>query len=369
MGYEDQAIAIKLELPLTEFRDAQPLGTRVEAFVLSDVLGQGGEGIVYRARHDRLGDVLVKEYWPSQIVSRAPRTQGPSGVQASRTAWQDDLRRGTDRFQRLGERLKDLRHPNVVQVHDVVVERGSAYIVMEQVEGAPLDQLLDGGAFTDPSQVAALATQLARALVFLEAEGVLHRDLSPDNIIITPGHDWRAVLIDFNAAKDLVARLTRSHEAMVKPGYSPIEQYDGQEDAAVGPWTDIYGAAAVLYRAITGRPPAEAARRLYRADQHQTLASLHPPGYSEAFLAAIDSALEPLPNGRPQSAADWAAMLTDEAMVAVPARPLPGTPEVDAEPETAPNAGPEGEFRAERAPDGVTDAETSRDVDSEPDVK
>ncbi|AHE52519.1 protein kinase domain-containing protein [Sphingomonas sanxanigenens] len=284
-----------------DFHDALPAGTAVGDFVLGEAIGQGGEGIVYAARHPRFGAVLVKEYWPKQLISRA----GGGVAEASRAAWAPDLRRGVERFLALGERMAALPdHPGIVRIHAAFPANNTAYLAMERVAGRPLATALAEGALRDPADIMTLADQLSDAIAFLHHQDLFHRDIAPDNVIVTPGRDWRAVLIDFNAAKDLMVELTRSVAAVVKPGYSPVEQYHGAGSEAPGPASDLYSAGAVLYRAISGEAPQEASRRLYRSD-HSTLVALSPPGFERGFLAAIDHALQPRPEDRPASADIW----------------------------------------------------------------
>eukprot|EP01036_Dinobryon_divergens_P032392 gene32392-41965_t len=352
------------------YQDAQPPGSAFGGLVLEDAIGQGGEGIVYRARHVTLGSVLVKEYWPKQVVSRA-RSQR---AEPSRSAWQDDYRRGVERFQLLGERLAGMSHPNIMRVHEVVAARNTAYLVMEELDGVTLEAALERGAFSDPADVVNLAGQISEGLRYLHGVGLLHRDIAPDNIIITPGHDWRAVLIDFNAAKDLVARMTQSREAMVKPGYSPIEQY-GAGEGEIGPWTDIYAAAAVLYRVITGKPPQDAPRRMLRSAGHDTLAALKPPGYSPAFLATVDRALAANPDDRPRSIDDW-GISTEIDRTPVPAETIiaPAPPVEPALPPPASEPEPTAETPApaprdpKANPESVV-ADPSDDAPPEPDTE
>lgn len=286
---------------MIDFHDALPAGTAVGGFRLGAAIGQGGEGIVYAAEHPRFGALLIKEYWPKQLISR-----GADGVaEAARAAWAPDLRRGVERFLALGERMAGLPdHPGVVRIHAAFAANNTAYLAMEHVAGQPLAAVLADGGMRDAAEIMTLADQLSDAIAFLHHQDLFHRDIAPDNVIVTPGRDWRAVLIDFNAAKDLMVELTRSVAAVVKPGYSPVEQYHGAGSEAPGPASDLYSAGAVLYRAITGGAPQEASRRLYRSD-HSTLVALSPPGFQRGFLAAVDHALQPRPEDRPASADQW----------------------------------------------------------------
>ena len=282
------------------YADALPIGTRIGPIVLGGAIGQGAEGIVYLADHDRLGRVVVKEYWPKQIVSRS----SSGTTHASQPGWQDAYRRGRTRFADLGERLCAIDpHPNIVRFHESVDANKTCYLVMRHVLGTPLSALLASGHPMRAERVQALADGLTAALDHLHSASLTHRDIAPDNVIMAAMSD-APVLIDLNAAKDEIHAASHSMQGLVKPGYSPIEQYHAEDPRSTGPWSDIYATAAVLYRAITGKTPEDAGRRAYR-DGHEPLTALAPAGYAPAFLAAIDHGLERQPDDRPQSARAW----------------------------------------------------------------
>lgn len=286
----------------SEFADACPPGTVIGELTLHDAIGQGGEGIVYRATW-RGRPVLAKEYRPAMLASRASSGPG-STVRASRSSWQAQYRRSLERFIQQGEKMRSLPpHQNVVRVHDVIEGLGTAYLVMDEVRGPSLAALLDHYGTCSPQQAFRLADQLSQTLEFLERENLVHRDISPDNLIVSDPGNWSIVLIDFNAAKDLSVLVSQSTAGLVKPGYSALEQY-GSAPESYGIASDIYSAGAVLYRAITGHPPVEAARRSFSSD-HQPLTALALADYDPAFLGAIDHALELRPEDRPQSATMW----------------------------------------------------------------
>ncbi len=298
------------------FPDAAPAGMQVAGIVLTRAIAQGGEGIVYDAMHPVHGDVLVKEFWPKQLATRT----ASKAAREAQLAWQQDYRRGVEKFIAMGERLAALpRHPGVFRVLDVIPQNNTAYQVMERVPGLRLDHALEQDAFAEPSEIAALATKLVTALAHIHANGLFHRDIAPDNIVITPGHDWHAVLIDFNAAKDIVQRVSRSNDGIVKPGYTPIEQTDTDGREPIGPWTDIYSASAVLYRCIAGAPPTDPAIRLLRPAKYTPLSKSHADKFPKALLTAVDCGLEPRPDDRPQSAEEWRQLLTGE--ISKPRRP------------------------------------------------
>ncbi len=158
------------------------------------------------------------------------------------------------RFQREAEALARLDgHPNVVRIHTVGVAHGRMYLVMELHGGGDLEARLQAGPWP-AAQVAKLGVALARGLSHAHAHGIIHRDLKPSNVLFA--EDGRPILVDFGLARsgDFQA-LTRSGQLLGTPLYMAPEQTDGRSQL-IGPATDVYGLAAVLYRALTGRPPA-----------------------------------------------------------------------------------------------------------------
>jgi hypothetical protein len=151
------------------------------------------------------------------------------------------------------------------------------------------------------------------ALERLHREGVFHRDIAPDNIVLTD--EGRAVLLDFGAARKVIGDRTHALTAILKPHFAPIEQYADVAAMRQGPWTDLYGLAASVYYLLTGQPPLPAAARALH-DELPSLARLQPAGCSPAFLQAVDWALAVRPQHRPQSVAIWRDVL--EGRMAVP---------------------------------------------------
>ena len=228
--------------------DALPSGTFVRDYAVHEVLGHGGFGIVYKARHRELGHfVAIKEYLPSELALREGSVVRPRS--ADRKALFDDgLRRFHDEAKAL---IAFESHPNVVACRDFFRGNGTAYFVMEYVDGLPLSQVLrgreaEGRPFTE-EDLLAVAVPLAEGLAHVHAAGVLHRDVKPANILIRR-RDERPVLIDFGAAKQTFAGRTRTF-APYTEGYAALEQV---ADGRLGPWTDVYGFGAVLWRMVAG---------------------------------------------------------------------------------------------------------------------
>ena len=227
--------------------------------LIGRVLGEGGFGITYMGWDLNLDlKLAIKEYYPTGYVTRAGTTSNT--VTPFRGEKTEFFATGRSRFINEAKTLaKFYTLPGIVSVRDFFLENGTAYIVMEFVEGETLKQRLSrvGGKMA-PGEVFELMRPLLRSLAEMHASGLIHRDISPDNIMITPENNIK--LIDFGAARDYLDSGNRSLSVMLKPGYAPEEQYfaRGQQ----GPWTDIYALCATIYRAITGITPPESVERL-----------------------------------------------------------------------------------------------------------
>lgn len=278
---------------------ALPAGTMLLDYRLDRVLGSGGFGITYRAHNVRLDTtVAIKEYFP---ISLAVRTKENSVIsrpelgEASYT-W------GRDRFVHEATSLARLQHPNIVGVDYMFHTNGTAYMVLDYVDGPTLNGWLRSLNRTPTlAELERLLYPLLDALEIVHGKDLLHRDVAPKNIMIAPG--LVPVLIDFGAARQLVAAQSRTFAAILTPGYAPFEQY-AASSRGQGPWTDIYGLSATLYHAVTGAAPNEAPERMMQdrcVPARQAGHGLFP----DRFLAAIDWGLSPLPKDRPPSIAAW----------------------------------------------------------------
>ena len=286
-----------------EFSSARSEGTRVGPVVLGPAIGQGGEGIIYLGEHDVLGQVAVKEFYPSLMASRDESKL----ARAANPSWQKQFRDGVDKFVDTGARLIKLDpHQNILRFHEVFNAEGTAYLVMQLIAGQSLARAIDQGVYRDPKKVLELADCLSSALVHLHKAKLWHRDIAPDNLLIRAS-DEQIYLIDFNAAKDLVLEVTQSSQVLHKPGFSPCEQYWGGAEQ-LSPTTDIYAASAVLYNAVAGKRPVESIKR-QNDDTLEPLTRLAAGRFPSAFLAAIDHGMAVKAEDRPQSAQQWRTML------------------------------------------------------------
>ena len=279
---------------------ALPGGTElVGEYRIERVLGAGGFGITYLAEEialDRL--VTIKEYFPADFAARAQANEAaPRSLDCS-----GDYRWGLDRFIDEAQILARFDHPHIVRVFRYFRANNTAYMVLQFEEGQSLKSWLKGlGRAPRQKELDAIVAPLLDALEIIHKADYLHRDIAPDNIILRK--DGTPVLIDFGSARGEIAAHSKTVSALVKPGYSPYEQY-AETSRQQGPWTDIYALGATLYHAITGKRPPDAPSRMVKDD-------LVPPreaalsSYRSGFLAAIERSLALAVEARPPSVAAW----------------------------------------------------------------
>jgi serine/threonine protein kinase len=268
-------------------------------FRIERVLGVGGFGITYLADEIALArSVTIKEYFPSDFAARGadqgavPRSSDCAG----------DYKWGLDRFIEEAQTLARFDHRNICRVYRYFRANNTGYMVLQFEEGASLKGWLKGlGRAPRQAEIDKIVAPLLDALEMIHNAEFLHRDIAPDNIMVRK--DGSPVLIDFGSARGDIARHSRTVSALVKPGYSPYEQY-AETGARQGPWTDIYALGATLYHAVTGKRPPDSPSRVVKDDyvkaKDAALASYRP-----RFLAAIDRALDLEIDRRPKSVAAW----------------------------------------------------------------
>jgi serine/threonine protein kinase len=280
---------------------ALPPGTRLGDYRLDAMIGHGGFGITYRAFDTQLAKVVaIKEYLPLECAIR--HSDGAVVPRGARLI--EDFTWGRERFLDEARALARFRHPHIVPVLRYFEANDTAYTVMEFEDGRNVAELLrEPGRGLPADDVRRLASGLLSGLGAVHAQGFLHRDIKPANIIIR--RDGVPVLVDFGAARQAMGGRTRTLTNVLTPQYAPIEQYalDGKQ----GAWSDIYSAAAVLYHAIAGQTPPDAAARVGK-DPYRPLAEIASNRFDPAFLAAIDRAMAFAPADRPQSVAAWSAL-------------------------------------------------------------
>ena len=277
---------------------ALPAGYRLQGYVIERVLGQGSFGITYKALDTNSNVfVAIKEYFPREFSSR----ENGSAVLASGNQQDiDDFAWGLKKFVEEANTLTRFEHPNLVSVQRFFRSNGTAYLVMDYCDGEPLDAILDRQNTLEYQRIASILTPLLDGLECVHLADVVHRDIKPGNIFIRA--NGTPVLLDFGNARNELSNHSRSVASVATPGYGAPEQYGSRLN--LGPWTDIYGMAATVYRCITGRKPQAAPDRQL-GDDLIPLSECAVASYPRAFLKAIDSALNLKPALRPQSVSAW----------------------------------------------------------------
>jgi len=252
---------------------------------LENILGHGGFGITYAA-HDELLNVKVaiKEYLPRQMATRGEgQTQVSVFSGEARHHFDYGLRKFLEEAQAVA---RFSHHPNIVSARDFFEANGTAYLVMEYVEGLTLKEYLEKkGGKISCEEATAIMLPVIDALREVHQVGLLHRDISPDNIYLSTSGQIK--VLDFGAARYFAGEQSRSLSVILKPGYAPEEQYRSKGNQ--GPWTDVYACAATFYRAITGQTPPDALDR----KEEDTLAPpsklglAMPPAAEQALLKAM----------------------------------------------------------------------------------
>src|SRR5215510_1688381 len=265
---------------------ALPDGTElVGDYRIKRVLGAGGFGITYLADEMALNRlVTIKEYFPAEFAARS--TTSDASPRSQDCA--EDYKWGLERFIEEAQTLARFVHPNIVRVYRYFCANNTAYMVLQFEEGGSFKAWLRNlkRAPRQP-ELDQLLKPLLEALEVVHGGNYLHRDIAPDNIMVRK--DGSPVLIDFGSARGEIASHSRTVSALVKPGYSPYEQY-ATTTSSQGPWTDIYALGATLYHAITGKRPPDAPSRVV-SDEYVPAAEASLAAYRSSFLSAIDRAL------------------------------------------------------------------------------
>ncbi|MDR1217660.1 MAG: protein kinase [Oscillospiraceae bacterium] len=230
-----------------------------ERYITGQVLGFGGFGITYKAYDRKLKSVVaIKEYYPSGIVNRAPGTKHVILITQNRVR---EYNHGLTRF--LDEARNMARfgsHPSIINIYEYFEENNTAYLVMEFLDGTTLDEYLNENSL-DVDSAIELVAPVCAALKSVHAQGIIHRDVSPDNIFLCT--NGAVKLIDFGAAR-FAANEDRLLTIILKPGFAPPEQYERVN--IQGAWTDIYALGATLYYMLTGLKPEESTNRKIQDD-------------------------------------------------------------------------------------------------------
>ena len=290
--------------------DALPAGTRFGEFEIIRVLGVGGFGIVYLAQdHSLERQVALKEYMPTALAARGV---GPM-ITVRAGSFAETYAMGLRSFINEARLLARFDHPSLVKVYRFWEDNGTAYMVMPYLQGRTLrDARRAMGHPPDEAWIRGLLAPVLDALELLHREGVFHRDIAPDNILLPP--EGVPILLDFGAARRVIGGRTQSLTAILKPSYAPIEQYAEMASMRQGPWTDLYALGAVLYYLLFGVPPAPATARAVQPeiDSSEQIEQRIVAGVSPRLLGVVAWMLGVRPLERPQNVASLRAALNGE---------------------------------------------------------
>jgi tRNA A-37 threonylcarbamoyl transferase component Bud32 len=275
-------------------------------YTITRYINSGGFGITYLAKDSLDRDVVIKECFPSSVCRRSKVM-----VAARSRAHTAELRSIVQLFVREARNLAKIVHPNIVAVHQVFEDNGTAYMAIDFIDGLDLQQVIDGeGPMLTPDHIVRITDKLLAAVGFIHDHDMLHRDISPDNVLVDKSGE--PILIDFGAAREHASKTTRAMSALrvVKDGYSPQEFYIAGSEQ--GPWSDLYALAATLYHLISGDAPVNGQARLAalaedRPDPYLPLTGRF-QGYPPGYLEAIDRAMNTMPKARLQTATEWLDM-------------------------------------------------------------
>lgn len=280
-----------------------PIGTVIADFEIIGLVGEGGFGIVYLARDTSLDRVVaLKEFMPSAFAGRVDTIRVAVRAANHQATYEAGLRS----FINEARMLAKFAHPALVEVFRFWEGNGTAYMAMRYYAGETLRQKLSRGdeAF-DEESIAKIMAPIFDALEMLHREKVFHRDIAPDNIMLSDG---RPVLLDFGSARRIIGDGTQALTTILKPGYAPIEQYVDDGTMKQGPWTDVYALGGVLYQLATGKAPLQAVSRLL-SDPLKSVNEVTDNRFSATFSSTVAKAMAVRVENRLQSIQEFSAML------------------------------------------------------------
>ena len=275
-------------------------GTRlIGRYTIEGVLGQGGFGITYLGMDElHKKKVAIKEFFPQGIVTR--NIEYEDTVTVTLVGEKENYDKGKERFLKEAQTMAMFsKDKGIVKALDFFEINNTAYIVMEYLEGVTLKQYLRENKRIAAEDLVELLVPLIEALDEIHSQGLIHRDISPDNIMVLP--DGRIKLMDFGAARDYTEFGEKSLSIVLKPGYAPPEQY--QTHGVQGPWTDIYALCATMYKCITGENPPDAIDRL--VDDHLKKISAFGISVSPQIEKAIIKGMSVAAKDRYQNVGDF----------------------------------------------------------------
>jgi serine/threonine protein kinase len=254
-------------------------------YTIEKELGEGGFGITYRAR-DNHGNFVVIKTLNDAIQKRA------------------DFAKFQQDFLNEAIKLAKCSHPHIVQIYEVIHENDLWCMVMEYIDGEDLGSFVENQGVLSETEALRYIQQIGSALTVVHNNGLLHRDIKPQNIMLRSGKS-EAVLIDFGIAREFTPNLTKTHTKILSDGFAPIEQYDAR--AKRGAFTDVYALAATLYSVLTGELPTISPMRAIGTELEE--AKKINSSISDKVNQAIIKGMELKPENRSQSINEWLSLL------------------------------------------------------------
>ena len=271
------------------------------------VLGQGGFGITYLAKHSILEkQVAIKEFFPKDFCERESDN---TNVTLGNTNTKELVAKLKEKFLKEAKNISKLNHPNIVAIHDIFEENGTAYYIMDYIEGISLnDKIKQDGALLE-MEALELIKIIGSAIGYMHGKSMNHLDIKPANIMLRAA-DNAPILIDFGLSKqyDSSGEQTSTTPVGISHGYAPIEQYKPGGVSTFTPQTDVYALGATLYALLTGNTPPHYTDIL--EDGFPEISS----SISHTTEAAIETAMETKKNNRPASIVEFIALLSNDDM-------------------------------------------------------
>lgn len=289
-------------------------------YFIGTVLGEGGFGITYRGWDLQQGrKIAIKEYFPAGLVTRDTSRGGDNTVQSISGQMREHYQVGLEKYENEAKCLIDLKGtPGIVDILAFFHENATAYIIMEFIEGMTLRNYLtlNQGCLAEAT-VLDMFRPLLCSLDSIHKSGIVHRDISPDNIIVQP--DGTLKLIDFGAARQSTGQATQSLTVILKHGYAPEEQY--RSHSRQGPFTDVYAISATLYKVLTGVTPVDSMSRMFE-DELRPLEDF-PNNISPQVCAAIKKGMAVRAENRFQTVGELVTALYDKIVTIQPTIGMP----------------------------------------------
>lgn len=269
-------------------------------FIIGRVLGKGGFGITYQAYDFKYNYIIaIKEYFPVEIALRGA---GETGLMVRDQKSVALFRKGVEKFYNEADFISEFsENPNIVSVYQLFYENNTAYFTMEYLSGITLKDYVNRVGTVTAEQAAYIAERVANALVSVHAKSVLHRDVSPDNIMLCS--DGNVKLLDFGAARQVFPEGSQLLSVILKPGFAPLEQY--MRNGKQGEWTDVYSLGASLYYALTKQIPEDPQNRFEDDSELEKHMNNIPP----ELRVVITKAMEVKYTDRYQSSREFANVL------------------------------------------------------------